>query len=102
MVGAYVDAPQTVIDDQWQLLEVVSSESQATLYRNGATAALGFVALPTHVTRTSNFIARSNRSDGVDSYLEGSIAELRIYARALDDTERIIVEGAMLTAWGLL
>jgi hypothetical protein len=100
-VGAYADAPNTVVNGPWQLFEVVAEEHQATLYKNAASVTTADVALPTRVTRASCFIARSNRSDGVDSFLKGAIAELRIYARALDDSQRQQVEAELAQTWGL-
>jgi hypothetical protein len=101
MIGVYADAPHTVIDGPWQLFEVVASAEGATLYKNAVSLVTATVALPTPVMRDSNLIAKSNRSGPVDSFLEGAIAELRIYARTLDDTRRQDVESTLRSTWQL-
>jgi hypothetical protein len=106
-IGAYVDAPQVVVDDAWQMFEVVASGGSpgsagvATLYKNGAKIKEGTVAVPTLVTRGSNFIARSNLNGSIDSFLEGRIAELRIYRAALSDDRRVAIENELKARWSL-
>lgn len=82
--------------NQWKLYTVtVTAGGLATIYINGSSMATasGF-ADPTNVTRTSNFIGRSNWSS--DSYYAGSMDDLRMYNRALSASEvqQLYTQGA--------
>ena len=82
--------------NQWKLYTVtVTPGGAATIYINGSSVATasGFSA-PTNITRTSNFIGRSNWSS--DSYYTGSMDDLRIYNRALSASEvlQLYTQGA--------
>jgi Concanavalin A-like lectin/glucanases superfamily len=101
--GDYLLASGAVVNGLWQEQEVVAvggtpgSLVSAALYRNGTSVGGGVVRVPNVITRTSNFIARSNLNQ--DPYLKGDIAELLIYARDLTDTERQQVEAYLATKW---
>ena len=99
--GAYL-LGNGVVNESWQLFDVVAkTDGTGSMWRNGTLMASGSVALPTVVVRSSNLIAKSNRTDGADSYLAGSIAELRIYDVALDDATRGAIEANLTSKWGL-
>ncbi len=73
-VPASLQVPGAWINDQWQLLTVTVAGSDARIYRNGAL--LGSATLSntvSGVTRTENFIGRSNWS--VDEYYRGMVDE---------------------------
>lgn len=76
-----------LVQNQWKLYTVtVTAGGVGTFYVNGASVytASGIDA-PTNVTRTSNFIGRSNWAS--DSYYAGSMDDLRMYNRALSASE---------------
>ena len=105
-VGALVDAPGAVRDDQWQVFSVVASGGAPSslvtsrLYVNGVLVATGKTNVPTVVTRSSNFIARSNLS-GIDTYLKGTLHEIRIYGRPLGAAERGAIDAELRKSVGL-
>ena len=54
------------------------------IYRNSVIIATGTSNLPRNVTRSNNFLARSNWNDG---YLEGTMGVAAVYDRALTEDE---------------
>ena len=72
--------------------------SQAYVYKNGAVSASTAGGSPNSVTRTSNFIGKSNWAD---SLFQGDICELIIYNRPLTSGEREQVEGYLADRYGL-
>lgn len=55
--------------------------------------------VPAAITRTSNYIGRSNW--GVDDYYTGTMSEIIFYNTYLNNTRRIILENYLSAAWGL-
>jgi len=53
--------------------------------------------VPNSITRTSNFIGRSNWA--VDNYFSGTMSELLIYNTALNTTQRVIAENYLSAGW---
>jgi hypothetical protein len=53
----------------------------ATIYRDGQVVATGVIGTPSNVTRTINYIARSNWA--ADPYYQGSLHDVRLYNRPL-------------------
>jgi len=53
--------------------------------------------LPNSITRTSNFIGRSNWA--ADNYFSGTMSELLIYNTAFNTTQRVILENYLSAAW---
>jgi hypothetical protein len=80
----YVDISTAVQPslNQWNhIAATIDSNRKATLYLNGVVIGTAVAtALPPVTTRTNNYIGRSNWP--ADSYLNGSIDELRIYNTA--------------------
>lgn len=105
-VGDFVDAQGAVHDGQWQVFSVVASGGApaslvtSTLYVNGALVASGKANVPTVVTRSSNFIARSNLG-GIDTYLKGTLHEIRIYRGQLGAAERGAIDAELRKSVGL-
>ena len=69
----------------WQKVDAtIAVGNAATVYLDGGSIGTGTVSLPSTLTRSSNYIARSNW--GADAYLDGRIDELRIstLARSAD------------------
>lgn len=89
-------ASSAITLNQWKLYTVtVTTGGAATIYVNGSSVATASgVGAPTQVTRTSNYIGRSNWSS--DSYYTGSMDDLRIYNRALSGSEvlQLYTQGA--------
>ena len=76
---------QPLTPNQWVQLVAVQSGSTGLIYINGQQVASAANAGIANVTRTNNYIGRSNW--GSDSYLDGKIASLKIYNRALTSGE---------------
>jgi hypothetical protein len=95
-----LDATNAIPVNTAYVLEVVQSSSGSTsIYKNGTSLSMGTVTLPTNVTRTQNYIAKSD--GGSDGYYEGDIAEIIIYNSALSTTNRQTVETYLRTKYGL-
>lgn len=105
-VGEFVDAPEAVHDEQWQVFSLVAAGGApaslvtSMLYVNGAMVASGKTEVPNVITRASNFIARSNLG-GIDTYLKGTLHEIRIYRRALGAAERGAIDAELRKSVGL-
>ena len=76
-----------IVNSQWKLYTVtIGASGTATLYANGVSIKTGSGAsLPLNVTRSSNYIGRSNWAS--DAYYAGALDDLRIYNRALSASE---------------
>jgi hypothetical protein len=61
------------------------SSGNATLYRDGQVIGTGVIGTPSNVTRTINYIARSNWA--ADPYYQGSLFDVRLYNRPLSTSE---------------
>lgn len=74
-----VDATDALALNEWQMFVVTMDEAgNVVIYKDGFPAATGTVAsLPTIVTRTSNFIGKSNWA--ADALYAGMIDDMRIY-----------------------
>jgi len=73
---------------KWIYIQSTLASTTMNLYINLVNVASGVTsAIPANITRTSNYIGKSNWSS--DGYLNGSIAMLRIYNRCLSLVERI-------------
>jgi len=82
--GGRVTANGAIELNKWQMFTVtVSSTGSTKLYKNGAVVATGNTGLPENMTRTANYIGRSNW--GGDAYYQGYMDDVRIYSYALDD-----------------
>jgi hypothetical protein len=82
------------------LLTVVHRpDKRADLYSNGALSGEQSMLLPAPNERARNDLGRSSYSDC--TFLNGHIAEILLYARGLDDTERVKVEAYLRTKWAL-
>jgi hypothetical protein len=74
-------------------------DQQVRLYAGGSLSSEGQMLLPAPVARSRNELARSSYAGC--ALLDGHIAEILLYARSLDDTERGTVEGYLKTKWEL-
>jgi hypothetical protein len=80
-----VTASGAISLDEWQMFTVtVDAYGNAKLFKNGQPVGTGTTS-PTSVTRTNNYIGRSNWS--ADDYFQGYIDDVRIYNYNLSDTE---------------
>src|SRR5207245_1624540 len=67
--------------DTWQHFAATMDASGAViLYKNGVAIGTGQLPIPNVVTRTSNYVGRSNW--GLDAYYVGKMDDLRVYTRA--------------------
>jgi hypothetical protein len=76
-----------ITNSTWQLYTVTHSTTGiVTIYINGVPqGSSGVVFIPNNVTRTLNYVGRSNFA--TDAYYDGKMDDLRIYRRALNSTE---------------
>ncbi|HOV30015.1 MAG TPA: LamG domain-containing protein, partial [Candidatus Dojkabacteria bacterium] len=82
----YIIAPNGIINNEWHLYTATVSESgMGRLYRDGILLSEGQLAVPTNVSRISNYIGRSNYPG--DSLYQGYMDEVKIYNRALSPGE---------------
>lgn len=78
-------APDAITLNEWQLLTAaVDASGNARLYKNGQLVGTG-TASPSSVTRTRNYIGRSNWS--ADAYYQGAMDDIRIYNYKLEEAE---------------
>jgi hypothetical protein len=81
-----------------KLMSVVhGADGSVSLRLDGAGPSTGTFDLPSTAIRTSNVIGRSLYADC--GSVHGGIAEVLVYRRALDDSERGMVEGYLQTRW---
>ena len=79
-------AASTVSNNTWAHYAVTIDGANCKIYKNGVLVATNaYTALPTNVTRTSNFIGRSNWSG--DGYFDSGIGEISMYNRAISASE---------------
>jgi hypothetical protein len=69
---------------------VEASSGSATLYVNATAQTTATIVIPTNVTRTGNFIAKSDST--ADALFEGNIEEVIVYNTALSTANRQAVE----------
>ncbi len=85
-IGVVKTTSGPIVNNQWVLYTAtMNSTGTMTIYKNGGVVATANGSLPLVVTRTSNFIGRSNWPS--DSYYQGSMDDMRVYNRALSASE---------------
>ncbi len=82
--GGKVTSPDgTLLVNQWQHFAATMDPSgYVTIYRNGIEITNGYTAVPALITRTRNYLGRSNWAG--DDYYAGKMDDVRIYDRVLD------------------
>lgn len=82
-----VEATNTLVLNEWHLyVATVDENGDTVIYRDGVVMQSGSTNPPSAlINRTTNYIGRSNW--GGDQYYEGYMDDLRIYDRALTQTE---------------
>ncbi len=96
--------PSDVLTGGLQLIEVVhqggvpGTLTSAKIFNNGTQMGNEPTFVPLDVTRTSNYIAKSNWSDAP---FQGDIAEIILYNTALSDANRQSVESYLQRKYGL-
>lgn len=85
-VSTYITATGAITTSAWQYFVVsVSANGETTIYKNGTPVASGTLNfMPPVVTRTTNYIGKSNWAD---AYYKGNISWVVMYNRALTSTE---------------
>ena len=63
----------------------MDASGNVKLYKNGSQVATGTTTVPVNVTRTLNYLGRSNTS--ADAYYNGFLDDVRIYNRVLSAAE---------------
>jgi hypothetical protein len=75
-----------ILDNTWATYAVTLDGTTCLIFRDGSWGlSTAYSYLPSFVSRTSNFIGRSNW--GADAYFDNGIADVAIYSRALSTTE---------------
>lgn len=83
--GGKVNATGAISLNQWQHFAATEDSSgNVILYKNGAQIQTGTTAVPRNLTRSNNYIAKSNWAD---AYYQGSIDEIRVWDRVLTASE---------------
>ena len=80
-----INSSQTLPLNQWAQLAVVQRGSTGLIYINGQLAASSSNNGIANTTRSLNYIGRSNW--GGDHYLDGKIASIKIYGRAMSSSD---------------
>ncbi len=86
----YINTAGGIIYNEWHLYTAtINTLGVGRIYRDGILLAEGEMPLPANVTRTYNYIGKSNWS--ADPLYEGSIDDVRIYntAKTHDEIERL-------------
>jgi hypothetical protein len=73
------------------------ADGTVSLFRNGSPAGASSFALPAALTRSRNYVGRTLYT-GCTAF-GGAVAELLVYARALDDAELATVESDLSARW---
>lgn len=82
---------------EWQHISAtITSDNQAKIYVNGVEVASGTCQLPSTVTRSNNYIGRSNWAS--DGYFDGGIDDVAMWNTALSEEEIKQVMTADLSA----
>lgn len=80
--GGKVTAANALSLNQWQhLAATLDGSGMVVLYKNGVPLVTNFTAVPSVVTRTKNYLGRSNWSQ--DGYYQGKLDDVRLYNRVL-------------------
>ena len=111
--GGKVIASNAIDNNAWHLYAVTEdSGGNVTLYKDGQAIQTGTTMVPENLTRTANYIGRSNWA--IDGYYGGSIDELTIYNRVLTANEILAIYNAgsdgictdysvpAMTPWGVV
>jgi len=97
---SFLSEPDSLVLGKPALLTVVHRPDQrADLYSNGALSGEIPMVLPAQHSRARNDLARSSYVNC--EFLNGHIAEIVLYARSLEDAERVKVEAYLRTKWAL-
>jgi hypothetical protein len=81
-----VEAANILMADEWQMLTVtMDRDGNVVMYKNGAQVQTGTVSIPSTVTRTINYIGRSNWT--ADAYYQGLMDDIQVfnYAKTADE-----------------
>jgi hypothetical protein len=79
------DASNSLYSGSWlHLVGIVNNQNQAVIYRNGEVIITGSTWTPSTLTRTKQYIGKSNWDE---EYLHALVDDLRIYDRALSAEE---------------
>jgi hypothetical protein len=82
----YLTATGAISDTNWHFWAVTCSGPTCALYKDGVNiASSSTMKIPSNVTRTQNYIGKSNWS--VDDYLEGGIDEFKVFDESLSATQ---------------
>jgi hypothetical protein len=81
--GSQFEANTTLPLNQWSQLSATVSGTTATIYLNGNSIGSSTVTRPVNVTRTLNYIGKSNWGSG-DPNFKGNISNLQIYKKSMD------------------
>ncbi|HOL90079.1 MAG TPA: immunoglobulin domain-containing protein, partial [Anaerohalosphaeraceae bacterium] len=85
-LGGSVTASGVLALNEWQWFAVTVDETgNAVIYKNGVSVQTGTVTIPAVVTRTSNFLGKSNWA--ADALYKGLMDEIRLYNYALTADE---------------
>jgi len=79
-------------------LTSVSHYIAGTTQANNGAAGSSKTWVPTSVTRSNNYIGRSNWS--ADDYYGGNLSEVLLYNTAFNTTQRVIMENYLSAEWG--
>ena len=86
----YLTATGAISDTNWHFWAASCSGSTCKLYKDGTMIASSTtMKIPANVTRTSNYIGKSNWPN--DAYFEGGIDELKVFDDALNDTQILTI-----------
>lgn len=84
--GSYVRATSAIELNKWQFFAVtIDTSGNVVIYKNGSAVATGTSTWPWGVTRTNNYIGKSNWS--ADSYYQGYMDDIRVFDYAMTAAE---------------
>jgi hypothetical protein len=84
-----------ILENTWATYAVTVDGTTCNIYRNGsAIFTSAYTALPQNISRSFNYIGRSNW--GSDAYFDNGIAALAIYNRALGSAEIATLSAAQI------
>jgi len=84
--GDRIVATGAIALNTWQMFTVtVDSAGNTTIYKNAQPVATGTTGIPKNITRTNNYIGRSNW--GGDAYYQGIMDDVRIYSYPLEQAD---------------
>lgn len=86
----YLIAPDAISDANWHFWAVSCSGDSCSLYKDGANIASSKkMKIPQNITRTSNYIGKSNWS--ADAYFQGGIDEFKVFDDSLSDAQILTI-----------